>query len=294
VFLVGFLLPPGGGHPPVAVYTVRILDVPAQPAVRGLELSTRAISELKLEAPSLDVERPTPQEPEAAVPEQAERMLQSMLEGLQAPVRPLPTAPEAAAPAAPPSPEGVLPAPPAPATETPRAPLPGMPALPERPPAAPRAPAAPAAPRPPAVPAAPPQAPAPPAAAPEERSPLEEVRRRVQSLELRVEQPAGPVEAPGASAMSSVVSLRAYQNRVQAAVKERYTFPGTFPPQLTARVRVVLERDGTPRSIEMLTPSGNERFDYAVLLTLRSTKFPPVPDEVAGETITQVFLFSPQ
>lgn len=312
-----WVLLPSAPPPPemVRVYSVRIMEAPPRPQVRHLELSTRAISELRLEAPTLSLKPPPVESPAAP----------ALDFPLPPPVPAAPAPGARAAPAAPvpvpagrppaasrpalvgPQPPGVPPpAAPVPAAPLPKAPLPKA-LLPSEPP--PQA-ARPEVARPSAPPAVPGEAPpiSPPALPAEElpafreRRPMEELRPRVERLSLRIEEsaPAPPeARAPLAPAAqqaerSSLLAFRKYQGQVQSVVKQSYTYPGGFDPRLTVRVRVVIGRDGLQRSVEVLQSSGDSRFDYAVQLTLRSSRFPPIPEEVPGETITQTFVFSPR
>jgi TonB C terminal len=278
-----FTLPGGGAPEPVQIYTVRIMEAPAQPEARALELSTEAISALKLESPSLRADAPPLPAPEQPDVPDVERFAQPSAAAAPA----LPRAP-AAPPAPPPSPT-------APLTAAPQAP-PSLPSLPSLPAAAPAA--APAA-RPPAAAArkaGPPTAL--PDAEPERPSAMEQLRSKVRTLNLQVEaapRPA-PSDVPAPARERNVLSLRLYSNRVREAVKEQYTFPGAFDAGLRARVRVVLERDGTLRSTELLESSGNERFDRLVCLAaFNKARIPAVPPSVEGDgdTLTLYFTCSP-
>ena len=74
-----------------------------------------------------------------------------------------------------------------------------------------------------------------------------------------------------------------FSNSVREAVKENYTFPGGFPPELRTRVRVVLHRDGSVKYARILQSSGNKRFDQLVCLaSIHKARFPHVPAEVEG------------
>ena len=270
-FLFVFALPGGTPDPDlVRVYHVNVVEAPARPKVRQLELSTQPISELKLEAPSLKLETP----PETAVPA-AERP---------------PAAPPAPPPAVP-SPAAVAPAqiqtkatPPAPAAT-----LPKLPAAPkERQPAPPAPPSTREEAAPPPLPPAAPE--------PQRRSAIERVRQKVDRLNLEFEKTvihkAGE-SAPGQRMAKSPISLRRYLNTVQEAITENYKFPGGFDKNLWVRVRLTIQRDGTITKTEILESSGNERFDYAARIALRRAKLPPIPDGIEGDSITQVIKFTP-
>lgn len=133
---------------------------------------------------------------------------------------------------------------------------------------------------------------------PVRQSAMERLRSKVQTLNLEVE--AQPSERPSAVPQpqreQNVLSLRMYSNRVREAVKEQYTFPGGFDASLRARVRVVLNRDGTVRSRELLESSGNGNFDRLVCMAaFDKAKIPPIPQglEADGETLTLLFTCSP-
>ncbi len=276
LFVLLMLVPSGGTPETVKIYRVEIVEAPSRPQARDLRFSTAALSALRLEAPALTPERPpsvpaaTPQTPAAPAAPQAPKAPETAAATPVLPLPPLPTAPRG------------LP------QQAPAAPLP-PPSM-----AAPST-AQTAAPQPPTA-----QAPPPPAAdSPllREPSPLEALRQKVQQLNLQVESaPAVPGTTTGLGDPSrprNPLALRRYQARIQERVKQNYTFPGGFEGALAARVLVVIARDGSKRNIEIIQSSGNERFDYAVMLTLRGTEFPPLPDEIEGETLTQTFLFSP-
>ena len=295
LLLTLFFTLPGGGPPePVQVYTVRILEAPAQPEARALELSTDAISALKLESPSLSTDAPPPAPPP---PEEADVPAAERFPSLAPPSAAPPSAarPSLAPPQAPAAPASPAPAPPASsaapgaARELPR--LPGVPA--PRPPAA--------APRPPAAPSPGARSLAPPLPGveePERQSAMERLRSKVRTLDLQVE--AAPPERPATAAApareQNVLALRLYSNRVREAVKEQYAFPGGFAPGLRTRVRVTLNRDGSVRATEILESSGNDRFDRLVCLAaIRHARIPPVPKAVEGEgdTLRLHFTCSP-
>jgi TonB family protein len=133
---------------------------------------------------------------------------------------------------------------------------------------------------------------------PERQSAMERLRSKVRTLDLQVE--AAPPERPATAAApareQNVLALRLYSNRVREAVKEQYTFPGSFDASLRARVRVVLNRDGSVRGTELLESSGNERFDRLVCMSaFNNARIPPVPQNIEGEgdTLTLYFTCSP-
>lgn len=130
----------------------------------------------------------------------------------------------------------------------------------------------------------------------EEQSLMDQLRKKVQKMQLRFEEPAAPPGKPGVASRPSAksfLSLRKYQAQAQVEIQRNYKFPGSFPKHLKTRVRVVINRKGKVLSVEILDPSGNERFDYAAKLTLRSTRFPSIPSDIKGETLTQTIIFSP-
>lgn len=275
LFFLLFLLPAPGNGELVTIYRVNVVEAPARPKVKKLTISTRSISELDLEAPSLNPEAPP-------------------LEAPQAPAAPeaLPSA--APDPAAVPPPPVALTARPAPqGVPPPQGEAPAQGALPALPPVQPRAAPQARALEKPQGPPAPPRRedvaqPAP--------TPLEKLRPRVEQINLKIEQapPSAPgVERPQGAGPSSLLSLRLFWNRVSEAIKENYSFPGSFESGLLVRVRLTIERDGTLSEIVVVTSSGNESFDYAAIIALRRTKFPPLPDGYEGATMTQVIGFSP-
>jgi TonB family protein len=280
------LLPAGGGpSQTIPIYTVKIVEAPQIPEARVLDLSPALRRELHLEAPSLTPDAPPL--PTAPAPD---------VTGLEAPAPPSPTAALSPAPTAPslaaprpgtapaqqPSTELVLPAPPA-------LPQPPAPRVARRPPGA--------------APSAPPGAPgrtsaASPPPPPDAPSLEERLRSKVQSLNLQVESaepaPGARPEAPAEQREQSLISLRLFQNTVRERVKKNYTFPGSFPEDLRARVRVVLERSGKLKTAELVESSGNDRFDKLVCLAaIRNAKYPPVPESVEGDPHTLYLTCSP-
>jgi TonB family protein len=303
VLIVAFMTLPGGGpSEPVRVYTVRIVEAPPRPEARALALSTEAISALRLESPTLRPDAPPLPALESPDVPAVERFPQAPASpGAGPPAAPgasTATAPSLTPPA-PESPRGP-PAPrPPPGTPTVGAP-PALPSLPAAPPLPPTAP--PATPRSAGQAAQPPSAsaPTPPALTDEPARPsaMEQLRGRVQTLDLQVDSEP-PAQASGTSAPArerNVLSLRVYTNRVREAVKEQYTFPGTFDGALRARLRVVLNRDGSVRGTELLESSGNARFDRLVCLAaFNRARIPAIPRdlEIDGDSLTLTFTCSP-
>jgi TonB family protein len=119
------------------------------------------------------------------------------------------------------------------------------------------------------------------------------LKQKVEHMQLQVE-PA--VQEPGAPQpdADSAPGLRLFFNAVRERVQKNYSFPGTFPPGLRARVRVVVARDGEQRSAQIVQSSGDEQFDkLACLAAIRKSRLPPVPDSVAGDTVTLTLMCSP-
>jgi TonB family protein len=264
-FFFLFALPAGVPSPElVRIYKVKVVEAPRQPKARRLEVSTQPISELRLESPpAIPEPPPTPPPSKAAAP----------------PLQP--PSPKPATPAA-------VPEPPTLKTATP-AELPALPAPPKQ------------SSTPPAVTAPKPETPASvksvrPGAVPPKQEPsaMEQARLRVEQSKARMPEPGPPVVSPGASrAPRSRISLRMYKASVQEEVQRKYKFPGGFDKSLWVRVRLVIARDGSIRGITFLERSGNEHFDRAALLSIRRTRLPPVPDNIEGDSITQVVLFRP-
>lgn len=265
-------LAPGGSAPRsrVQVYSVQIVEAPAAPEARVLEL----------EAPvnRTALESPTP----PAAPRDVKMAPPALPSGpAKSPALPAPKPPKAEgdtqvslkAPAA------SLPAPP---------PQSAASALPEPPAAAP--PRATRSPRPaPAAPGretAPAEAPAGPA------RPMEQLKQRVEQIHLQVE--SVPRPDSGEEDQNSVFALRLFHSAVRERVQKNYSFPGTFAPSLKARVRVVVSRDGTQRAADLVQSSGDARFDTLVCLAaIRHSKLPPVPEAVQGDTVTLTLTCSP-
>lgn len=294
LLLVLFITLPGGGpEEPVRIYTVRIMEAPARPQAEALDLSTRAISALKLEGPSLTADQPPLSEPEAPEVPAPERFPQAP----PAPPAATPRPPAAAPPAAPaktaPEPPGLAPSVGAPAP--PRTALPSLPPAlpPAAPPTPPRSPGArPAAPQTAAQPPALPQADEEP-----RQTAMDRLRTKVGTLNLEVEAapPAGS-QRPRPAEERNVLSFRVYSNRVREAVKEQYAFPGGFDASLRTRVRLVLNRDGSVRSTEIMDSSGNDRFDRLVCLgAFKKARIPAVPRALDpdADSLTLHFTCSP-
>jgi len=131
-------------------------------------------------------------------------------------------------------------------------------------------------------------------AVPSPAQPLELLKRKVEQMKLQIETPAAPQRGVQEAEPDSLMSLRLFHNAVRERVQKNYSFPGTFPPYLRTRVRLVLARDGTERSAEIVQSSGNERFDRLVCLAaIRNSRFPPVPAAVRGDTVTMTLTCSP-
>lgn len=264
---VAFLaLAPGGSgqrNDRVQVYSVQIVEAPAPPEARILPLEP-PVNRPALTAPLIAPAAPAL--PKAVPP--ALTAAPGKAPGLPAPV--------------PGGHNQVLLAPP-PLPEVSRAPKPGQP--------------------PPPFPAAPSAAGGAPesgeadgslSAVPSPAQPLELLKRKVDQMKLQVETPAAPRPGARETDQDSSMSLRLFHNAVRERVQKNYSFPGTFPPHLRTRVRLVVARDGSERSAEIVQSSGNERFDQLVCLAaIRNSRFPPVPDAVPGDTVTMTLTCSP-
>lgn len=266
------LIPSGGSPGKVAIYTVHMVEAPQIPQAHQLDLSPILKRELKLSPPAFGAS-PLPDEPQAP--------------DLEPPPAPRPTlrAGSAKAPALP------LPAPLAPgarpqaqpAGEAADAALPQIPAAPAARRAAPQAPAA----RAPAARA--PAADSAVADLADGPTPMEKLRSKVNRLDLQVEAAEGESQASTrarADGEKSLIDMRLFQNTVRERVKENYTFPGTFPPNLRTRVRVEIDREGRIQSLQVIESSRNARFDALVCLAaIRKAKLPPVPESVETPTV---------
>lgn len=247
------------------IYTVQIVETPAPPEARVLALE-----------PPTNTSTP---EPAAEAPR---------LRPLAAPPA-LPTAPKQAPALPPPKSAGEIQVQP----NVPKTGLPPPPnnAAPFPPPPAPTPPASPRVERAPAAPAPSTAAPELPSAVPR---PMEQLKRKVEQLKLQVEPAPAAQRDSDQSDPQGLLALRLFQNAVRERVKPNYSFPGTFPPALKARVRVVVERDGTQRSAELIESSGNTRFDTLVCLAaIRRSRLPPIPAAVKGDTLTLTLTCSP-
>ncbi len=254
-----------GRDNPVQIYTVQIVEAPAPPEARVLTLEPP--TSRPAPAPAAEEPRLRPLGAPPLLPAGPNR----------APALPAPKAageiqvsPNLPKTGLPPPPSAAAPFPEPPAVPAPRA------AQPERSPAEPaRSTAAPEIPQP----------------APR---PMERLKQKVEQLKLQVEPVPTARSAAGQSDPKSLLALRLFHNTVRERVQSNYSFPGTFPPALKARVRVVVARDGTQRSLELIESSGNTRFDTLVCLAaIRRSHLPPVPASVEGDTVTLTLTCSP-
>lgn len=332
------LLPPLSisEHQSVSVYTVRITEAPPRPQARDLEFSTEAISEVDPSAPSLFSEAPQASEAPPAAEAPQPPAAEAEAPPAEAPPPPAETGeappatetpPPAESPAEqPPAPQpgvvaeqtsprplttqpGPVPAPePEPQPETPQD-LPQLPQVGSPEQAPPRPPAeepgeTPAA----AAPSLPEETGEAPPRQTREQAAMEELRQRLENLDLSVsqeeaeaEEEESAVQPPpsggqaGSTPERSLFALRLFQNRAAEAVKENYTFPsGGFAPGLRARAEVVLNRDGSQEAVRLLESSGDERFDRLVCLAaINQAEFPPIPDAIEQETLTLTFTCAP-
>ena len=271
LFALVLLLPAGEAGTAVTIYKVRVVEAPPKPKVRELTLSTAAVSELKLEAPSLTLRpEPEPEEP-----------------------RTRPEAPEAL-----PLPEADLPA----TLPADQSPPPGKLALPAAPADAARLPRLPTAPKPEPPGQTPPAragkpagllekllAVKPPEAPPQRETPLQKLKAKVRNLNLNFE------EAPASGTAGSRASVlpEIFKNLIRERIKKNYTFPGGFHECRPVRIRVTIEKNGALTQMEILGTSGNQQCDLAARLAVRSTRFPPLPESLAEDRLIQVFRFSP-
>ena len=282
IVLAFFITFSGGGSPEsVKVYTIRILESAARPVARELTLSTQAISALRLDSPSLSAVAPPPAEADSPEIPESEKIPTEMPAISGRPPPPPPAAP--GSPAALPS---VL-APPG--NQSP-------PALPPAPPSGPSQPALPPSPRVIAPPQAPPVLPL--DDAPARKSLLQKLGEKIGKLKLEVA--AEPPTAPGRQQdrregeRNMLISLKIFQNAVREAVKPNYKFVRSFDPELRARVRVALNRDGSVNRIELVESSGDRNFDNLVCLArIFNSKLPPVPDDIPNDPLTLVITCKP-
>ena len=132
---------------------------------------------------------------------------------------------------------------------------------------------------------------------PEQSSLLDRTRGKIRQLNLEVDTaiPSSDLNRPQSPGTErNLLSLRLYSNRVREEVKKRFTFPGTFDPGLRTRVRVVLLRDGTVQSTEIIESSGNNRFDKLVCLAaITRAEIPEFPGNIEEDTLTLHFTCSP-
>lgn len=276
----------GSSGDPIQIYTVRIMEVPGQPRARELDLSTRAISALKLESPSLRPDAPPAATPDSPEIPQQERFLPSLPQPKQAAVS-KETAPRAGEPS---RPDGVQPK----ATKQP-GPTADLPSLPGRQVALPgqgelKESSAALPPRPPGLPEVDEQ--------PESPGLMERTRGVLRNLNLELEaapsSPATTSRPNRPNTERNLLALRLYKNRVREAVKEQFTFPGGFALDKPTRVRVELERDGNIRQARVIESSGDTRFDNLVCMkAIHNAKMPPIPRDVEEDLLILHFICSP-
>jgi TonB family protein len=266
------LLAPGGSGShanKVEVYSVQIIEAPAPPTARALQL------EAPINRPELVGSPPSPLAPPKAVP------LPPAAPGTRAPRLPAPVPSNSGdaqvslkAPSLPDAPAGS-------ASVT-------LPSLPSDTPMTKAPSATRAAPKP--TPGS--DDTTPDTAAP--ARPIDRLRNKVEQLKLQVEPQASQKPGITETEQDSGVGLRLFFNTVRERVQKNYSFPGTFPKTLKARVRVVVARDGTQLSAQIIQPSGDDRFDNLVCLAaIRNSRLPRVPETVEGETVTVTLSCSP-
>lgn len=315
---VFFTLPTQKPEEAIPIYTVRIVEAPVRPEARELTISTRAISALNLQGPSLNLQRP----PSAlSVPPKSPGM-EKLPKGLPAPeamlppkaplgLKPLTESRPPALPALPtgkartprrdfrvPEQDGVKPRPkaalPGATSRFPNLPTPPQP--PPLPPATGKTPALPQATglRPPALPPHPREVDA--ARESPIKRPIDRARERVQALKLEVKFIAPTKSTTSEPRERNLLSLRRYSKAVGRAVQKNYSFPGSggFKSTLRARVRLSHDRNGQVQEVEVLESSGNKIFDQVVCRSrLFNTKFPPAPDDVPDDPLVWLFTCKP-
>jgi TonB family protein len=277
VAVMALLVFGGGGSGPhqsrVQVYSVQIVEAPAPPSARVLNLEPPVNRPEALVIP--------PGAPPAPPAVSAPGLPKSQPRAPSLPVPVLPTQGDiqVAVPNSPPA----LPA--APGTSAP-----ALPALPGESPGPKPEPAArvrPRVPEPVSPDTSAQEAPAP-------ASPLSQLRKKIEHLKVQIDT---PVPGPSDSAepdQDSGKGLRLFRNALRERVQKNYSFPGNFSRSLKATVRVVIARDGTLLSADIIQSSGDDRFDNLVCLpAIRNSKFPPVPDSIQGDSYTWTYTFSP-
>lgn len=299
-----------GSAPPV--YRVRLVEAPARPEARPLEVLREAVPSVQPEppprsearalpktelpslpnAPSSAPPRPKTESPLAASPAQPSNPL-------AAPA--LPGRPNAQSALAPLAPAAAL-APPsgAPAPLPQAKDLPKAPALPPAPPSLSAQEQPSAAARPGADEAAEPVVPLPPPPAEAEKPAARKPATAMDTLRNKVRQPlpaprneAPPLEPLPSSPLADLARRR-YRNGIQSRVRDNHTYPAEFSCGIEAVVRITLARDGALVGSQLLQTSGDSRYDYAVDLTIRATRFQPLPDELPGDTFTENLRFTPK
>jgi TonB family protein len=178
--------------------------------------------------------------------------------------------------------------------------LPKAPALPPAPPSLSAQEQPSAAARPGADEAAEPVVPLPPPPAEAEKPAARKPATAMDTLRNKVRQPlpaprneAPPLEPLPSSPLADLARRR-YRNGIQSRVRDNHTYPAEFSCGIEAVVRITLARDGALVGSQLLQTSGDSRYDYAVDLTIRATRFQPLPDELPGDTFTENLRFTPK
>ena len=95
----------------------------------------------------------------------------------------------------------------------------------------------------------------------------------------------GTGEETAASNPLAALALRRYRGHIQGKVKDNYNYPADFPCGIVAEVQLAISGGGEVLAYDLLRSSGNNRFDYAVELSVRRTVLDPPAAEIGLEVI---------
>ncbi|GAB6063015.1 energy transducer TonB [Deferrisoma palaeochoriense] len=122
---------------------------------------------------------------------------------------------------------------------------------------------------------------------------IEAIRKRLDAASAQGPGGSGATGLSGRRSALEEVRLRAYYNRLWDRVNEHWAIPpGLKGRDLSVIVSVVIDRAGRIQRLVVEESSGSDAFDRAALAALeRAQPLPPIPDEVADDTLEVGFRF---